>query len=100
MRSSVPCSSWIDSFSLLGIQVVSTERLLCFTCLSRGLRAKSSSSLKQAEVRICAEVVRFWTLLGHQRTTDGELAGRNGGSRPFRRLAADISIDIANCIRE
>src|SRR6266576_4644531 len=26
MRSSVPCSSWIDSFSLLDIQVVSLKR--------------------------------------------------------------------------
>src|SRR6266702_4013567 len=40
MRSSVPCSSWIDSFSLLDIQVVSLRRVLRFTWVSSALRSE------------------------------------------------------------
>src|SRR5437016_13460939 len=85
MRSSVPCSSWIDSFSLVDIQVVSQKRdyylsLACQVvfernnrrgrprrCLAvRVLRNHMTIGISLSRIYISGLVLeRMWTTKGH-----------------------------------
>src|SRR5215470_9019794 len=62
MRSSVPCSSWIDSFSLLDIQVVSLMRdyyisLVCQVDFARNIPSSVAYSFHQTEERAVRGVI-------------------------------------------